>query len=157
MAMMLAIALPALFLSAPVPRQIEVPRIGAPATIPYTSLGGLFREFVALPDGSAVYLRDRRNHWYLARFEARCEALSRAPIMGFERSREMRIAAGTTISFPREAGPNKCRIAQLTYSDSPPAGLRRDRWSSGGSASQSVSFPVGDRGDRPSPRGVTLR
>ncbi|WP_264942260.1 hypothetical protein [Sphingomonas canadensis] len=149
--------IPAVFLSTAVLAQTDAPRAGAPAVIDYTSLDGLFREFVATPDGSALYLRDRKNQWYLARFASRCEAASRAAILGFERSGDRRIAAGTRVTFSREAGMAECRISDLRYSASPAAGLRRGARAADGGAMRVASLPGSDPGMRQNPRGVTLR
>ena len=126
------------------------------AEISYTSLDGLFREFTADRNGDGVYLRDRSNNWYFARFEQRCAALWETSVVGFKKDANHRIASGSSVVVPKDGGHDECRIAQLTHSDAPPSALRnrviprQTAWA--GRVYFPGVVPVGDMSARPSPR-----
>jgi hypothetical protein len=126
------------------------------AEISYTSLDGLFREFTADRNGDGVYLRDRGNNWYFARFEQRCDALLETAVVGFKTDANHRIASGTIVVVPKAGGHAECRIARFAHSDAPPSALRnrviprQTAWAGGVYFPGAV--PVGDMSARPSSR-----
>lgn len=154
MKMLGALVLAATFLSGAATAQTSAP--AGDAVISYTSLDGLFREFAPAKDGDGVYLRDRSNNWYFARFESRCDALPRSPTLGFKKDQSQRIATGTIVVVPNAGTYDECRIAQFTRSAVPPSGLRNRviprtaRWS--GSVGLPHAAIVSDSGDRTSTR-----
>lgn len=122
MKMLYALAISAMFVAGSA--TAKAPDTQPDAIINYSSLDGLFREFAPSRDGEGVYLRDRTNTWYFAKFESPCDALPRSPTLGFKKDVSNQIRSGTIVAVPNAGGVDECRIAQFTYSEAPPSGLR---------------------------------
>lgn len=129
---------------------------GDNAVISYTSLDGLFREFAADRTGDGVYLRDRRNNWYFAAFDSRCDSLLQSGVIAFRKDADQQIAPGSVVVVPNTGGTDECRISELTHSAPPPDSLRHRvavRYTRGlGSLGFTGPAPVGITDGRPDAR-----